>query len=585
MPGFFRHYSERNPTNEASNTAVVGPRQILPCLPVQLEPVKTCINREGVQSAFTVEHSTSCEFAGILQQYRSSEAPTKCAILLSESSGQKDSMSLHGKQRESLLRVALLIGSAIAGMTEHQRGVKSTVFRTLYATSDDHPETITRFSLGLDLRKHLYSLEKPVELVVLWPHLSGMSLLSSLPNDILLEILEDLDWRDLIACKRTCHRLDTLVGTAVLLHYTIELAACGMLDGERGRLTLPIRERLDRLKQHREAWRNLTWTEPTISPTSWVGLTPPILFARSVDNDEYFARQPATNTHRCTTKAVCNSHGELLFSIVARDYWSIGTEEYQSRNGWFLNESYILLDLFTSDATAARPIQSPSARCLVVVPISLSDARSYRFFQPEFFQDLTHWSHRIIPWCTGDVDQGYFYADPEDRLLSLRPSTPGSSLSSQFVIDIPVRTFTEYIQSHPEEDGAPVVVPWEEWGPRGARITLETGTGHARWPRTSVHGMRQLSVREDALRGSVTVLDYHPRRVARALARGDAQVVHGGSVGGVVTLLPCIETTVPLPEGPARSLAAGRMLGAWLCKNGVLFVEVRDFSVAVLYFC
>ncbi|KAI0054572.1 hypothetical protein BV25DRAFT_1922570 [Artomyces pyxidatus] len=45
------------------------------------------------------------------------------------------------------------------------------------------------------------------------------------------------------------------------------------------------------------------------------------------------------------------------------------------------------------------------------------------------------------------------------------------------------------------------------------------------------------------------------------------------------TLLPCIETRVPLPEGPARSLAAGQTLGAWLGDNGVVFMETRDGEI------
>ncbi|KAI0066346.1 hypothetical protein BV25DRAFT_1529125 [Artomyces pyxidatus] len=498
-----------------------------------------------------------------------------------------------------------------------------------------------------------------------------MGLMTSLPNDILLEILESLDWRDLIACRRTCHRLDTLAGTAVPLQYTIELAACGMLDGERGLHTLPIRERLDRLKLHQDAWLNLTWTKnndlahllgrtysasvtglalafPSRLDSTLLLQTVPS-FLRGIDEDHKILNGPTgipvqldlsqdlwismdippddTSDITCYLKSIstgdahssahnegcmrfsrrwagvdcCGNyillsrHGVDFTSTVLvhnwktgivesekREYWSIGTEEYLSRNGWFLDESYILLDMdrLTSDATGPRTFQSSSAGCLVVVPISPSDTRSYRFFLPDFFQDI-YWAHRIIPRCTGGFVQGCFYDDPADRLLSLRPSLRTSSSGPQFVIDIPVRTFTAYIQAHPGDAGAPVVVPWEEWGPRGTRITLETATGPAFSPRTSVHGMRRLSVRADSRSsGTVTVLDYHPRRVARALARGDAKVTHGGTVGNVVTLLPCIETTVPLPEGPAHSLA-GHMLGVWLCENGVLLVEslLRDKTI------
>ncbi|KAI0066345.1 hypothetical protein BV25DRAFT_1529227 [Artomyces pyxidatus] len=483
------------------------------------------------------------------------------------------------------------------------------------------------------------------------------------PNDVILEILERLEWRDIIACRQTCHRLKSIIEASVLLQYRIELAACGMLDGERGPHTLPVHERLERLKLYQEAWLNLTWTEnndlahllgrnysdnvttgvalgfpsrldstlllqtvpsflrgidedhkifdgPTrtlvrldLSQDLWISMNIPLhdpfdvtYYLKSIStgdahplaHDEGRMRpfRRAAAVDYCGNYVLQSRRADSTSSVFVhnwktgivesekREYWSIGTEEYRSRNGWFLDENYILLDIFTSDATGPRPFQSSSAGCLVIVPISPSDTRSYRFFLPEFFQDLTHWAHRIISRCTGGLAQGCFYADHADRLLSLRPSLRASGSSDpQFVIDIPVRTFRAYIQSHPGDAGAPVIVPWEEWGPRGTRITLETATGSARAPRTSVHGMRRLSVRADGTSGTVTVLDYHPRRVARALARGDAKVVHGGSVGNVVTLLPCIETMVPLPEGPARSLAAGRMLAVWLCENGVLFVE------------
>ncbi|KAI0066353.1 hypothetical protein BV25DRAFT_1529335 [Artomyces pyxidatus] len=103
----------------------------------------------------------------------------------------------------------------------------------------------------------------------------------------------------------------------------------------------------------------------------------------------------------------------------------------------------------------------------------------------------------------------------------------------------------------------------------------------AHMARLSVSGMRRLSVCNDPPH-AVTVADYHPRRVARALARGDAAVVHGASVEGAQTFLPCIETTIPLPEGPARTLADGRMLSVWLQENGVLFVDMREWRGEII---
>ncbi|KAI0066351.1 hypothetical protein BV25DRAFT_1529333 [Artomyces pyxidatus] len=92
----------------------------------------------------------------------------------------------------------------------------------------------------------------------------------SLHDDILVEILKNLEWKDVVVCRQACHKLHSLIGASVLLQYTIELGACGMLDGESGPHSLPVHERLERLKLHLEAWQNLTWTEhSSLTHVSW----------------------------------------------------------------------------------------------------------------------------------------------------------------------------------------------------------------------------------------------------------------------------------------------------------------------------
>ncbi|KAI0055776.1 hypothetical protein BV25DRAFT_1722855 [Artomyces pyxidatus] len=83
----------------------------------------------------------------------------------------------------------------------------------------------------------------------------------SLPNEILLRILENLEYKDVLTCRETCRTMDSMITTFVPLQYTIELAACGMLDGEGGPHTLDVHERLKLLKLYDEAWRKLHWTE------------------------------------------------------------------------------------------------------------------------------------------------------------------------------------------------------------------------------------------------------------------------------------------------------------------------------------
>ncbi|KAI0060357.1 hypothetical protein BV25DRAFT_1827827 [Artomyces pyxidatus] len=525
----------------------------------------------------------------------------------------------------------------------------------------------------------------------------------SLSDDILLEILENyMEWKAIIACQRVCRRLESLVGACVLLQYTIELAACGMLDGERGPHTLPIHERLRRLKIHQEAWQNLTWTDrgdiahlvdrisplpvtgktlvslsnldptfPTAPTTVLLQIIPSLL--RRMDESHSTIALPSFGSVRCdpaqdlcifaelfgSVTSVSFPHLQLRFTAWFRDgtyhitslstgdahpsanqgfvqlnglktvldicgdyllelhdtadfrtrvvvrNWKTGTVEssqieshtqtgsnrnygYRMQNASFLSESYILLDARASDlpeyAHTPRYPDPHSAMCLLIVPIrpGPEDAHSFIFFLPGYLQykwkkGIPCWLDRVIPQCAQEPHpRGLFYANSEDRLISLRAII---SNSDRFTIDIPVQTLTSYMRSHPGAPGTCVTVPWESWGPRGARITHESIVDPP-WPafEMSVNGMRRLSVSANAP-CTVTVADYHPRRVARALARGDAAVAHGGSTHGMHTLLPCIQTRIPLPEDPARSLAAGQTLGAWLCDNGVVFMETRDGEI------
>ncbi|KAI0057585.1 hypothetical protein BV25DRAFT_1920052 [Artomyces pyxidatus] len=85
--------------------------------------------------------------------------------------------------------------------------------------------------------------------------------LGALAHDVLLEILEDLDYKGLMSCQATCRRIRTVVASSVSLQYIIELAACGMLDGPRGTQRLDVTERLRRLRLYDTAWRELHWTK------------------------------------------------------------------------------------------------------------------------------------------------------------------------------------------------------------------------------------------------------------------------------------------------------------------------------------
>ncbi|KAI0696291.1 hypothetical protein C8T65DRAFT_663924 [Cerioporus squamosus] len=80
--------------------------------------------------------------------------------------------------------------------------------------------------------------------------------LSSLPEDLLVNVLAFCDVGDLFVCKRVCSRFAQLIGRDVYLQYKIELALSGMVD------------RLGKLREHRERLRRGTFADSGVE-YSW----------------------------------------------------------------------------------------------------------------------------------------------------------------------------------------------------------------------------------------------------------------------------------------------------------------------------
>ncbi|KAF5375119.1 hypothetical protein D9758_000438 [Tetrapyrgos nigripes] len=87
-----------------------------------------------------------------------------------------------------------------------------------------------------------------------------------LPPELIIVILDQLDFRLLLICRRVCKFIRELVDETANLVYKIELAASGNEDN--GHNTLPPSEKLAALKKHQMAWNNLNWTNETEYPTA-----------------------------------------------------------------------------------------------------------------------------------------------------------------------------------------------------------------------------------------------------------------------------------------------------------------------------
>ncbi|KAI0055525.1 hypothetical protein BV25DRAFT_1901474 [Artomyces pyxidatus] len=211
--------------------------------------------------------------------------------------------------------------------------------------------------------------------------------------------------------------------------------------------------------------------------------------------------------------------------------------------------------------------------------------RSHIFLLPVAMQHPgTRVTFEISPWRMDTArTPGYFHSDPADRLLAIDVTAP-SSRETFMSIHVPARTLLSYVDTH----SGTTEVPWEMWGPQGARATLRG------YPIDgfTVQGMRTVVVSYGASDPlpRMTVLDYYPRRVGRALARqraGDSAVtiLHGGEIYApddvlcVKTARPCLSVEVPLPDDLARSFR--EQDGApmvFLCEDGLLVVELDPTS-------
>ncbi|KAF8498255.1 hypothetical protein F5888DRAFT_1694056 [Russula emetica] len=100
-----------------------------------------------------------------------------------------------------------------------------------------------------------------------------------LPEEIILNILEDADYRAILACKHTCRRVYGIISGSISLRYLLELAANGMQRGPRS--SLGRMQCLEMLTAHEAAWRTLSWTGST-SVDTLIGWGEPVSVSGSV---------------------------------------------------------------------------------------------------------------------------------------------------------------------------------------------------------------------------------------------------------------------------------------------------------------
>ncbi|KAI0259295.1 hypothetical protein BC834DRAFT_907057 [Gloeopeniophorella convolvens] len=143
---------------------------------------------------------------------------------------------------------------------------------------------------------------------------------------------------------------------------------------------------------------------------------------------------------------------------------------------------------------------------------------------------------------------GFFYTDPQDRLLVLHTHALDRYLSPIVAQDIyvPTRALLSHISSHPF-DGAVVDVPWREWGPGNTRVvSVADSLSNRILHRDQLCGMRVLNAPDTRRKQSVRVTDYHPRRVTSVMASGQHPCLAWEHDEGELSRTV---KDIPLPEG------------------------------------
>ncbi|KAG2159693.1 uncharacterized protein EDB93DRAFT_1073686 [Suillus bovinus] len=83
-------------------------------------------------------------------------------------------------------------------------------------------------------------------------------ILTSLPVELIINIISLLDWRTILVCREVCRLFHSIVEED-RAQYEIELAVSGMVDGPPS--TFSTSDRLALLKERKAAWESLRWVE------------------------------------------------------------------------------------------------------------------------------------------------------------------------------------------------------------------------------------------------------------------------------------------------------------------------------------
>ncbi|KAI0063666.1 hypothetical protein BV25DRAFT_1915142 [Artomyces pyxidatus] len=277
--------------------------------------------------------------------------------------------------------------------------------------------------------------------------------------------------------------------------------------------------------------------------------------------------------------------------------WKIGTIQLDMSslfyttampNPRFLDAKHIVTIVPSADGDGPLRLVVLSFRSKLQTP------PAYIFILPDFLTldflgNLSMTSSPPSGHPSGDLASGCVYHNPEDRLLSITFGLRfafASPAATEIVIDVPTRTLLSYMQNNPVG-----TVPWMHWGPSGSRISVAPMGISAHCTPYSINGMRRVQLSPTLRNGSpvITVYDYHPRRVARAIASQGTgeyvrEVVGYGDVvdesltagHGALKTLPYLVKEIPLQDGQLLQYPFDNIwnIEVVISEDGVILMDV-----------
>ncbi|KAH9164650.1 hypothetical protein EDB89DRAFT_399439 [Lactarius sanguifluus] len=140
--------------------------------------------------------------------------------------------------------------------------------------------------------------------------------LTSLPEELLVKIMEVSDGRSILACSNTCQTLRNVIANSSTLEYQLFLVSTGMRESTGKDSPLLQIDRLRLLEKHEFSWRNLRWSESAAIP-SLIGWQGPI----SVSGDVLVFRRPHRGIET-TRELLCLRTPSKLRGVDA-GYWGL----------------------------------------------------------------------------------------------------------------------------------------------------------------------------------------------------------------------------------------------------------------------